>query len=50
VGKGATLDLSAWAKSRVRRAHAAQIRQAILPTLLAFDASVIRTTGRIFFK
>jgi hypothetical protein len=33
VGKGALLGLSAWAKSRARRAHASTISQAILPTL-----------------
>jgi len=33
VGKGALLRFSAWAKSRARRAHAATVLQAILPTL-----------------
>src|SRR5262249_21422858 len=33
VGKGATLDIGAWAKSRARRAHAATVPQAILPTV-----------------
>jgi hypothetical protein len=37
VGKGALLDLSAWAKSRSRRAHAARRRQPILPTLQSAD-------------
>src|SRR5271166_3922806 len=33
VGKGALADLSAWAKSLARRAHAATPPQTILPTL-----------------
>src|SRR5215813_3021359 len=33
VGKGAWLGPSAWAKSRVRRAHLQHTGQAILPTL-----------------
>src|SRR6516164_1567408 len=33
VGKGATLDIGAWAKSRTRLARAATVPQAILPTL-----------------
>jgi hypothetical protein len=33
VGKGALFALSAWAKSCTRRAHAATVRQSILPTL-----------------
>jgi hypothetical protein len=37
VGKGALLDLSAWAKSSTRRAHAATVRQSILPTLRIAD-------------
>ena len=35
VGKGASLGLSAWAKSPARRAHAELTTQAILPTLRA---------------
>jgi hypothetical protein len=33
VGKGAPFGVCAWAKSRTRRAHAEETRQAILPTL-----------------
>jgi len=38
VGKGASRGDAAWAKSRLRRAHAEHARQAILPTLQAWAA------------
>jgi hypothetical protein len=50
VGKGALLGPSAWAKSRARRAHAATVRQAILPTLRSRTRAQVDPAGQRLFR
>ena len=44
LGKGAWLGFDTWAKSRTRRAHAAMVREAILPTLRRHPLHATRPT------